>query len=196
MAVVSTRHNLATNRERKEEEGDSRRAGKSDELLDTCQAGWRSRAVVSVGLKRGGNNEGRATGAEGERCEGPRRPEAGGLSRVRKRCEGKEDGSRCEAALEWWKGRGRSRSRERGVEAGPSKVEKRELGDGGMRAAVEVGSGVGFILEVGLVDAWRESSRGSEARKGGRQPIARSGPPRFPKQNHRHAHYFYYIKSN
>lgn len=84
-----------TNRERKEEEeGASRRARKSDELLDTRQAGWRSRAVVSVGFKRGRNNEGRATGAQGGRCEGPRRQEAGGLSKVRKRCEGKEDRSR------------------------------------------------------------------------------------------------------
>ena len=60
-----------------------------------------------------------------------------------------------------------------------------------MRAAVEVGSGVGFILEVGLVDAWRETSRGSDARKGGSQPITRSGPPRFLMRNHRHAHYYY-----
>jgi hypothetical protein len=60
----------------------------------------------------------------------------------------------------------------------------------GGRTRSEVGSGTGFILAVVHVDAWREIVSGSDARKGGRQPITRSGPPRFLMQNHRHAHYY------
>jgi hypothetical protein len=60
---------------------------------------------------------------------------------------------------------------------------------------VEVGSGAGFILEVWRVDAWRVNSGGTDARKGGREPITACGPPRFPRGNHRHAHYYSYLIS-
>jgi hypothetical protein len=68
------------------------------------------------------------------------------------------------------------------------KVGKR-CGEGAEVGEVEVGSGAGFILVVGRVDAWRVNSGGIEARKGGREPITACGTPRFPRGNHRHAHY-------
>jgi hypothetical protein len=69
-------------------------------------------------------------------------------------------------------------------------VESWETEGGGTKS--EVGSGVGFILDVGPVDAWRETHRGSDARQGGRRPITACGTPRFLRGNHRHAHYYNY----
>lgn len=56
----------------------------------------------------------------------------------------------------------------------------------------EVGSGAGFILDVGLVGAWREISRGSDARQGGSRPITTCGNPGFLRGNHRHANNYNY----
>ena len=47
-----------------------------------------------------------------------------------------------------------------------------------------VGSGAGFILEVGRVDAWRVNSGGTDARKVSREPITAYRAPRFPRGNH------------
>jgi hypothetical protein len=67
--------------------GHSRRASKSEKLLDTCDAGWRTGAVVSVGLERGRDDE--VVGPQGERgCKGvTEEVEAGGLSKGGKRYE-------------------------------------------------------------------------------------------------------------
>jgi hypothetical protein len=61
------------------------------------------------------------------------------------------------------------------VTVGKQGEERAEVEAGGLlkvrkryedRAEVEVGSRAGFILEVGLVDAWRVTSRGPDSRKG------------------------------